>query len=51
MPHNFSIEILHHFNCSSCMKWWSIGDYIKMDNIICPHCGHKDKILEMNEKD
>ena len=27
MKHKFSKEILYHFNCGICNKWWSIADY------------------------
>jgi DNA-directed RNA polymerase subunit RPC12/RpoP len=63
MTHRFSKEILYHFNCGKCNKWWSIADYHLFSNnvpedkemvhilITCPHCGHKEKIKEVeNEK-
>ena len=35
-----SIEILTHFQCSSCKKWWSIGDCDpKKQTWYCPWCG------------
>lgn len=39
--HGFSVEILFHFNCYRCGKWWSIGDCPKdvLTQTICPHCG------------
>ena len=36
----YSIEILYHFNCSECKKWWSIGDFDIRSAIACPFCGH-----------
>ena len=27
MRHKVSKEILYHFNCGKCNKWWSISDY------------------------
>ena len=52
MTHKFSKEILYHFNCGKCNKWWSIADYHlfskKVPNLItCPHCGHKEKVKEI----
>lgn len=45
MPHQVSTEILSHFNCSRCGKWWSIGDY-KPDGkgLFCPWCGTHDSV-------
>lgn len=37
-------EVLAHFNCDSCNKWWTIGD--APDNKaewFCPWCGEKQK--------
>mgnify|MGYP003151288992 FL=1 len=57
--HKFSKEILYHFNCGECNKWWSIADYhlfskdvpknneVVPNNIICPYCGHKEKAKEV----
>lgn len=41
MPNHviFSIEILIHFRCPTCQKWWSIGDPSPQPTIHCPHCG------------
>ena len=57
MRHKFSKEILYHFNCGKCNKWWSIADYhlfskdILKNKIICPHCEYKEEIIEVkNEK-
>ena len=54
MKHKFSKEILYHFNCGKCNKWWSISDYHLLsikDNkkVTCPHCKHTEKAIE-NEK-
>tara|TARA_R110002020_G_scaffold249529_4_gene463463 strand:- start:3568 stop:3735 length:168 start_codon:yes stop_codon:yes gene_type:complete len=55
VKHKFSKEILYHFNCGKCEKWWTIADhhFLSKDNlIICPHCGHKEEIKEIkNEKE
>ena len=57
--HKFSKEILYHFNCGKCNKWWSIADYhlfskdvpknkeVVPNNIICPYCGHKEEAKEV----
>jgi DNA-directed RNA polymerase subunit RPC12/RpoP len=59
MKHSFSKEILYHFNCGKCDKWWSIADYHLFSNsvpenekkvpilITCPHCGHNEEIKEI----
>jgi DNA-directed RNA polymerase subunit RPC12/RpoP len=56
MKHRFSKEILYHFNCGKCNKWWSISDYHllsnnKPDMIVCPHCEHKEKLIEIKENE
>lgn len=37
----YSVEILHHFNCSRCKGWFSIADLRMEPGFIlsCPHCG------------
>lgn len=43
--HFVSIEKLHHFRCSTCDKWWSIGDFDKkIKELFCPWCGIKSKV-------
>lgn len=45
MKAKISKETLTHFNCSSCKKWWSIGDFPKTKKtIFCPWCGVKLKV-------
>ena len=56
--HNYVYEILYHFDCGKCSKWWS---YAKTpDNkeelhkkivkkMYCPHCGTKGS-LKIKEK-
>jgi predicted RNA-binding Zn-ribbon protein involved in translation (DUF1610 family) len=40
-----SVENLHHFNCGSCNKWWSIGDAPNdKHDWFCPWCGTKQII-------
>ena len=55
MKHEYSIEVLYHFNCSVCSNWWSyattpsyinnislsLPDYI---DYYCPHCGADEKV-------
>ena len=63
MKHKYSKEVLYHFNCGKCNKWWSIADYHLFYNnvpnnkemipnlIICPYCGHKEEVKEVkNDK-
>ena len=33
-----STEILSHFQCRECNRWWSIGDWKPKKYIFCPHC-------------
>lgn len=40
-----SNEILSHFRCGKCDKWWSIGDAPCQENWFCPWCGEKNKTL------
>jgi DNA-directed RNA polymerase subunit RPC12/RpoP len=40
--HNSSVEILTHYQCGKCIKWWSIGDAPKdKKEWYCPWCGTK----------
>ena len=62
MRHKVSKEILYHFNCGKCNKWWSIADYHllskdvpknnkKVLNLLtCPHCGHNEEIKEVKNE-
>ena len=63
VKHRYSKEILYHFNCGKCNKWWSVADYHLFSNkvsenkkkthdlITCPYCEHKEKIKEIeNDK-
>jgi len=38
-----SIEILAHFQCENCNRWFSIGDPLESmtekDDLCCPYCG------------
>jgi hypothetical protein len=63
MQHKVSKEILYHFNCGKCNKWWSIADYhlLSINNLngldykkqmSCPHCQHKETIIDIiNEEE
>jgi DNA-directed RNA polymerase subunit RPC12/RpoP len=53
MKHKFSKEILYHFNCGKCNKWWTISDHhflSKEGLILCPHCGHKEEVKEVKNE-
>jgi hypothetical protein len=45
--HKLSIEMLYHYSCGSCGKWWSIGDHPSPTlSVTCPLCGvQKDVVL------
>ena len=49
MPIKCSIEILYHYNCSLCSKWWSVADIPSVlgQEMTCPHCGETGAIEEM----
>jgi len=42
MSHKTYIELLYHYLCSKCEKWWSIAEGSDSDFVICPHCGKRD---------
>lgn len=47
--HKFSTEILVHFQCGECKKWWTIGDApIEKTEWVCPWCGALRKIESIN---
>ena len=50
----YTLEILAHFRCMECSKWWSIADWpIEFDQhaeIICPHCGNKSVAEAVDRK-
>ncbi|MCB0277468.1 MAG: hypothetical protein KDI06_21825 [Calditrichaeota bacterium] len=42
-----SEELLTHFNCEKCRKWWSIGDAPRdRESWYCPWCGHYQEVEE-----
>jgi len=45
-----SIELLSHFSCRICNKWWSISDAPKeKKEWFCPWCGEKQVFVYKNE--
>ncbi len=53
MNHRLSKEILYHFNCGDCDKWWTISDHhlLSKNTITCPHCRAEKEFKEIkNEK-
>ena len=47
MSHEFTVEVLYHFNCGQCKNWWSYATTWAMKGSVygkyfyCPHCGHE----------
>jgi predicted RNA-binding Zn-ribbon protein involved in translation (DUF1610 family) len=42
-PPKRSVELLHHFRCYACGKWWSVGDApLRKTLWFCPWCGMKE---------
>lgn len=41
-----SVELLYHFSCGLCQRWWTVADYQWVDRaqVICPHCGEKHRL-------
>ena len=52
MKHQYTVELLFHFNCGTCKNWWSYAttpsclsgsiEYNSLPENIdyyCPHCG------------
>ncbi|MBP6942786.1 MAG: hypothetical protein KBB55_01950 [Candidatus Buchananbacteria bacterium] len=40
-----SIELLTHFCCEECKKWWAIGDAPQRDTWYCPWCGTQQEMI------
>ena len=39
-----TLEVLNHFKCIFCKKWWSIGDApLRRKKFYCPWCGKINK--------
>tara|TARA_B100001079_G_C15961387_1_gene319331 strand:+ start:319 stop:531 length:213 start_codon:yes stop_codon:yes gene_type:complete len=50
LDHEYVFELLYHFNCGKCTKWWSYAKTPdnkeeihkqKVEAMHCPHCGTK----------
>lgn len=50
MTIKFSLEKLYHFSCGECNKWFSIGDWTPNADMTCPHCGVKQSVEPIEEK-
>ena len=57
MKHQYTVELLFHFNCGTCKNWWSYAttpsclsgsiEYNSLPENIdyyCPHCGAAEKV-------
>ena len=55
MKHQYTVELLFHFNCGTCQNWWSYAttpDITYMRDLempsgidyYCPHCGVAEKV-------
>ncbi len=48
--HEYTWEIIYHFNCGECMNWWSYAStqelpkLEKITRLSCPHCGYRTKV-------
>lgn len=50
MTIGYSKEVLYHFNCGECKKWWTVGDWHTLRNgdmTYCPHCGTLQEVEEL----
>jgi hypothetical protein len=41
--HMYTCETLYHFTCSECLNWWSYAGHYFGKEMVCPHCGLKNK--------
>jgi len=51
--HEYSWELLYHFNCGECKNWWSYTTtetayQWKNQAMSCPHCGYRTTIQPKN---
>ena len=46
----FTNEVISHFKCSICMKWWSISDWKPTVYVWCPNCAKGDKPVKKQMK-
>ena len=48
--HEYTTELLYHFNCGKCKKWWSYATTQEKDmedeSMHCPHCGEDGECKE-----
>lgn len=46
MTIGYSKEVLYHFSCGECKKWWTVGDWqgAENDRMHCPHCGTQQTV-------
>lgn len=44
-----SIEVLYHFSCNNCGKWFSVADIEASlgDSMACPHCHEVSVVNEI----
>lgn len=45
-----SVEVLYHFKCSDCKKWWSVGNWEPEETVCCPHCGEPHMTGQRDEE-
>ena len=38
MKHRYTQEILFHYICGNCLKWWSVSTLAPAEHVSCPHC-------------
>jgi len=53
--HEYSWELLYHFNCAECKNWWSYTTtetayQWKNQSMSCPHCGYNTTIQPKDMK-
>lgn len=48
--HRYKIEILYHYNCYGCLKWWSVAGIKPATTITCPHCGREAMTSEESKR-
>jgi rubrerythrin len=52
--HTFTMEKIYHFMCGECHNWWSHATdmiYKKGQEMSCPVCGKRKKIMELDTGD
>ncbi len=45
-PVKVSLELLYHYQCDACQKWWSVADITPQpgETVWCPHCRNQDVV-------